>query len=455
MKSIRRGQHLITLMLLLFLAVFGFLIYRLQKDAGFYMSHARNAPLGLVYDRRGDVLYDPNATADQYGEDHFLDISNLIGDDAGQMTNTLVANNKAALTNYSFLLGEQADGKAAVYTTLDHDVNRAVYDAFGKKNGCAVAYNYVTGEIYVCFSKPSIDILDGYENIDTLESGSMLCKVFYPTVPGSTMKVLTTVAALEHMGYDGLMSRSFSCSGTYTDLGGDDIRCHQRSGHGQQDVVKAFENSCNPFFAQLVEDPGWSLDDIMETYRAMGVRINGEGEAQSMDVDGISAFTASTVLTDKTDFNTQWGCMGQGKTLVSPLQMMVWQSAVANADGRTTAPYLIARTTDVSGNESYTASTSRSEAMLTAESAAHMREIMLTNGRDRYSALLPGTTVGVKSGTAQVDNGASENSLLTGFVDDPAFPVAFCIVIEDRVGGEVSNTDIAGKLLQTLKASLA
>ena len=454
MKSIRRGQHLITLMLLLFLAVFGFLIYRLQRDAGFYISHARNTPLGLVYDRRGDVLFDPNATAELYGADHFLDIGNLIGDDAGQMTNTLVANNKAALTNYSFVLGEQTNGQAAVYTSLDHETNRAVYDAFGQKNGCAVAYNYVTGALYVCFSKPSVNIRDGYANIESLGSGSLLCKVFYPTVPGSTMKILTTVAALEHMGYDGLMARSYSCSGTYTNLGGDDIRCHQRSGHGQQDVVKAFENSCNPFFAQLVEDPGWSLGDIEETYRAMGVRINGEGEAQTLDVDGISAFTASTELTDKTDFNTQWGCMGQGKTLVSPLQMMAWQSAVANADGRMTAPYLIARTTDVSGTETYTAAAARTEPMFSAESAAHMREIMLTNGRDRYSSLLPGTAVGVKSGTAQVDNGANEDSLLTGFVDDPAFPVAFCIVIEDRVGGEVSTSDIAGKLLQTLKAAL-
>lgn len=451
MKSIRRGQHLITVMLLVFLAAFGFLIYRLQRDAGFYMSHANKTPLGYVYDRNGDVLFDPEASAETYGANYFVDIGNLIGDDSQQMTNTLVAQNKALLTNYSFILGEQADGKAAIYTTLDHNVNRQVYDAFGSKNGSAVAYNYKTGEIYVCFSRPSVNILNHYTDIETLESGSMLCAVFYPTVPGSTQKISTTIAALETMGYDSLKAKSYTCSGTYTNLSGEVIKCHKSSGHGTQNIAEAFANSCNPFFAQLVEDMGWTLADIEEIYRNMGYLVNAEGTQEHLDVNGISAYTASTVLTDKTDFNTQWGCMGQGMTLVSPLQLMVWQSAIANQNGISTMPCLIDYTTKVNGEITNEAQPRYGNEMFSAESAAYVRDIMLENGRKNYSSLLPGTDVGVKSGTAQVEHGAKENSLLTGFVDDPELPVAFCIEVEDNNGNSAFVKEIAAKLLQGLK----
>ncbi|MBR1553897.1 MAG: ABC transporter permease [Oscillospiraceae bacterium] len=453
MKSIRRVQKLMTAMLLIFLGAFAFLIYRLQSEAGFYISNASNVSLGFVYDRNGDVLFDPDADAQVYGSDYFLDIGNLIGDDSGQMSNTLVAKNIGKLANFSFMLGEVEDGKSAIYATLDHKANRDVYDAFGNKDGCAVAYNYQTGEIYICLSKPSVNILNHYEDLDELKTGSLMCKVFYPTVPGSMQKISTTISALESMGYDTLMQKRYTCEGIYTNLGGKDIKCHLATGHGEQDITKAFANSCNPFFAQLVEDVNLPLYDIQKTYEKMGYLVNGNGNQKYLNINGISAFTASTTLTDKTDFNTQWGCMGQGETLVSPLQMMVWQSAVANQSGIATNPYLISYITKVSGTVTGQAETSFGSQMFSAETAAHIREIMLENGKNNYSTLLTGTAVGVKSGTAQVENGNKENSLLTGFVDDPSFPIAFCIQIDDRVKGEITTSDIAKVMLQSLHES--
>ena len=78
---------------------------------------------------------------------------------------------------------------------------------------------------------------------------------------------------------------------------------------------------------------------------------------------------------------------------------------------------------------------------------------MLDNGRKNYAGLLPGSDVGVKSGTAQIGNEKTENSLLVGFVDDESFPIAFCIEIDNRVTGEVSTNDIAKVLLKNLHES--
>lgn len=454
MKSIRRAQNLITLILLAFLVGMGILVYKLQTEASFYISNGSHIAMGYVYDRNGEILFDPDASKEDYPDDWFLDVGNFIGDNSRQMTNTLVAQNKKLLANFSFMLGEQKDGKAAIYCTLDHAVNRKVYDRFGDKNGCAVAYNYKTGEIYVCLSKPSINILDGYENVEELEEGSLLCKVFYGTVPGSTQKVSTLAAALESMGYDALMERSFNCEGVYDNNSGQQIVCHRESGHGWQDVSEAFANSCNPFFAQLVEDSELPLDDIIKTYRNMGYSVNEASEQTEIEINGISSFSAATTLTDKDSFNTQWGCMGQGETLVSPLQLMLWESAIANSSGVQTMPYFIQYTTKVKGETANTAVTRHGRQMFSAETADSIRSIMLENGANHYSELLPGTTVGVKSGTAEVKDGEEENSLLVGFVDDAEFPVAFCVVIEDRHSGEVSTSDIVSTMLQELQQSL-
>lgn len=454
MKSIRRAQRLITLMMLAFLTGMGILIYKLQSEAAFYISHSANVSLGCVYDRNGDVLFDPDASRDTYSDSHFLDVGNFIGDDSKQMTNTLVMKNKDMLTNFSFMLGVQQNGRAGMNTTLDHDVNRKVYDAFGSKDGCAVAYNYVTGEIYVCLSKPSINILNKYKDIESLAEGSMLCKVFHPTVPGSTQKIFTTIAALEQMGEEKLSEKQFNCTGSYVNKEGKTIKCHEEKGHGMQDISEAFANSCNPYFAQLVEDPDLPLSMIEKVYKKLGYDVNDSGETELL-VNNISSFTASTTLTDPNEFHTQWSCMGQGETLVSPLQLMVWQSAIANESGAVTMPYLIANATKVNGDLTAAAKTETGSRMFTEKSASAMRTIMLENGADNYASLLPGTTVGVKSGTAQIGNEKTENSLLAGFTDDPEFPVAFCIVIENRHSGEVSTSKIASVLLQELKASLA
>lgn len=298
----------------------------------------------------------------------------------------------------------------------------------------------------MCVSKPSVNILDNYSNISELPDGSLICKAFYETTPGSTQKIATTAAALETFGYDGLMSKTYTCNGIYTTKYNQQIKCHDLNGHGTQNIVQGFENSCNPFFAQLVQD--MPLDNIIQTYTRMGIAVN-DTKMQKIQFDGLSSFSASTKLTDTSDFDTMWSCMGQSEALASPLQMMLWESAIANASGKVTEPYLIDHTTNVTGSTKYEAKTTYGENnIFSAEVASQIKQIMRQNGQERYSSI--GYPVGVKSGTAQVQNGASENSLLVGFNDDPNLPIAFCVVIEDRVSGEISTSDIVSTMLNAL-----
>ena len=274
MKSILRGRRLVTLMLLLFLAGMVVLVVRIQLEASFYISQSGKPCYGMVYDREGDVLFDGINGYSGYESGHFADIGSLIGDTSGQMTNTLVARNLELLTNYSFTTGMRRDGKSAITTTLDHAANQATYKAFGKKDGIAIAYNYKTGEMLVNVSKPCVDVAKGYGDISNFPEGSLLCKAFYGTVPGSTQKVSTVIAATEILGAEQLESLSYSCGGSYLNDRHQSINCHKSSGHGQQDIIQAFANSCNPFFAQLLERSGMPLDRIISVYRGMGYAVN-------------------------------------------------------------------------------------------------------------------------------------------------------------------------------------
>lgn len=452
MKSIRRTQHIISIIAFLFIAGMALLVYKLNREASFYMMNSDERSLGNVYDRSGDMLFDGSGKG-SYPDNYFIDVGNLIGDDKGQMSNTLVARNLEKLNNYSFSGGlVDNGGKAAIYTTLDHAANRAVYNAYGYMEGCVTAYNYKTGEILVCTSLPSIDVTKGYADIESFKSGTLISKNLYGTVPGSTQKVSTLISAIEIMGSDRLLSKSFTCTGKYTNKTGDDIDCHNIYGHGTQNIQEALENSCNPFFAQLIEDSDLPLDRLKAQYEKLGYALNG-ADSGYITIDGIECETASTTLENSYEFKTQWGCIGQGDTLVSPVQLMMWQSAIANGTGKMTMPYLIDHVTDVKGNVTESARSRFSKQLFSENTASSMKQLLLTNGADRYSYSIPGYKLAVKSGTAQVDEGNTENSLLTGFVDDPQFPIAFCILLENKNSGSLTTEQIAQVLLDNLKAN--
>ena len=449
MKSIKRCQHIITLFLSIFLVGMVVLVIKINREASFYMMNSDDHRLGMVYDRKGDVLFDGSGSGD-YPDGYFIDVGNLIGDDKGQMENTLVAQNIGYLNNYSFSEGlVEKGGKAAIYTTLDHNANRAAYNAYMGAKGCAVAYNYKTGELLVCTSLPSLDVTRGYDNIESMESGTLMSKAMYRTVPGSTQKVSTVISALEIMGRERLFSKTYNCTGSFMNAEGKNIDCHQSWGHGDQNIQQAIENSCNPYFAQLIQDPDMPLERVKSQYTKLGYAINGE-DVKYFDIDGIQCERASTTLTNSGDFITQWGCIGQGDTLVSPMQLMMWQSAIANGTGKMTMPHLIDKVTDVSGKVKKTAETEYSKQLFAPSTASTVKQILKTNGANNYQWSVPGYDIGIKSGTAQVKDGDEENALLVGFVDDEAHPIAFCVVLENKFSTPVSAEQILTTMLDSL-----
>lgn len=449
--SMRRAGKGTAILLFAFICGLIYLAYVLITQSAFYMAKSGSTTYGKVYDRTGDVLFDGTQPLSSYGYGHFADVGNLIGDTSGQMSNTIVARNIGDLANYSFTYGT-GGGTASLETTLLHSANKAVFNAFQNKNGTAIAYNWKTGEVMVCVSRPCVDIAQGYENLASMPSGSLLCKAFYPVVPGSTQKVSTLLAAYQYAGIDRINALEYSCAGSWVNAEGDAINCHQDYGHGTQLLADAFANSCNPYFAQLVQSGTVPLSAIISGYTRMGYAVN-DAKAASMELNGIVIAPASTTLTDKNQFETQWGALGQGKTLVSPYQLMLWQGAIANGTGSAVKPYLLTSKTSADRTVTELAVTETTQQMFTPEAAKGVQDVMVQNAANRYAGNLSGYTCGVKSGTAQVKDGEKEyeNSLLAGFCLDENCPIAFCIMIEERESWDVTTAQIARVLLDSLK----
>ena len=85
---------------------------------------------------------------------------------------------------------------------------------------------------------------------DTLQNMQWRNKAINDTFqPGSTFKILTLAMALEENKVK--MSDTFNCPG-YVVIAGAKITCSPRApGHGHQDLITAFANSCNPAFINI------------------------------------------------------------------------------------------------------------------------------------------------------------------------------------------------------------
>ncbi len=453
-RSVLRAGHATSLLIVLFLAALGYLTYTLLTEASYYVAMSGTADYGIVYDRTGDVLFDGSRPLEEYPAGQFADVGNFIGDTSGQMTNTLVSRNLADLTNYSFMLGA-SEGNASLETTLLHSANRAVFEAMGEKEGTVIACNWKTGELLVCVSKPCVDIAEGYADLANMPSGSLLCKAFYPMVPGSTQKVSTLIAAYETCGVEQINAMEYGCSGSWLNAKRQRINCHKEQGHGAQTLIQAFANSCNPYFAQLVQSEQLPLSGVIETFTQMGYSVNGE-KANSLSMDGITASPATITLADPKDFDTQWSCLGQGDTLISPYQLMIWQTAIAAGNGKAVQPYVISAKTNAEGDRTEHTVQRTAEQLFSAQTAQAVRDVMTQNAAAYYSDTLGSYVCGVKSGTAQIiDHGEEyENSLLVGFSMQDTCPVAFCILIEKRNAGELTTASLAKVLLDALQGMI-
>ncbi|MFD9024765.1 peptidoglycan D,D-transpeptidase FtsI family protein [Streptomyces parvulus] len=356
--------------------------------------------------------------------------------------------------------GKKREG-GNVVTTLNSAAQKAAYDGLKKQGakGAVVALEPSTGKILSMASYPSYDPtaiagsndaageawnkLQKKNNPDDPMLNRALREV-YP--PGSTFKVLTAAAALEHGKVDSADEKTdsplpWTMPGTSTELKNEgNIPCENAT------LREALRVSCNTVFGKLGYDVG--NEQMLETAKKFGFT-----EEQFVPVRS----SASVFSDDMNDSQVALSSIGQFNTAATPLQMAMVTSAIAN-NGTLMKPYMV---DELQAPNLDTIEKTDPEEMsepLSADNAQILQSMMETVVEDGTgtNAQIDGVTVGGKTGTAQhgVDNSENPYAWFISYAkgEDGSAPVAVAVVIEDEnaVRDDISGGGLAAPIAKNV-----
>ncbi len=396
---------------------------------------------GAIYDRNGVPLAYTQDGERKYAADGDMRraVSHVVGDSYGK---SLGAETYLAKYLYGYDQGvldkvaSAASGSKGgdVYLTIDADLSQYIYNNM-EFDGSVVVMDYKTGEILASVSVPTFDPYKIKDDED--ETGSKYLdratQGRYP--PGSTMKIVTTAAALEN----GKTDLVIECDAEEV-IDGQRITCPSERGHGTVDFTKAFEKSCNIYYAKLAVELGKSR--MLQA--AEGFMFN-----RPFNLPDFTLYRSSFEVSDS-DGDLAWAGIGQYKDLVTPMHDMLFSASVANG-GTMMQPKMLLDVTygNKSGYRYATDTITRAMDSATAEKIKELMKGTVQQGT-ATSAQLGSVTVAGKTGTAEYyeDGGIKNHSWFTGFIEDEQHPLAIAVILEGAGFGSRYATPLAAKVLQ-------
>ena len=421
MKKVKRratAALLIAALLVVGLAVY---LVRLADDGGAWASYfSGGTPGGTILDRNGVVLYSSDEDGYSFAEDWSTRVScyHLLGDPNGNVRTGALRQFRDRLAGYSFLEG--ATSGKTISLSVDSTLNVTAYSALAGRSGAVMLMDYTTGEVLCMVSSPG----DDPENPSSEPAdGTYLNKCLSSSfTPGSVFKLVTLAAAIDNI--PDLFERSLWCEGEMI-VDGALLTC--TGSHGSQTIEQALANSCNCAFGTLALELG---PELMAEY------AEKLGMTASLQLDGMDVLPGSFTKGGAGSVGLAWSGVGQYEDLVCPYAMLRYVSAIANG-GLVYEPTLLGH-----------GSLDRETELLSAETAQRIAEMMNYNVQNAYGSwVFPGLDVSAKTGTAEVGDGTS-HAWMTGFLNDPAHPYAFVVILEHAGGGLANAGPVANAVLQ-------
>lgn len=421
MKKVKRratAALLIAALLVVGLAVY---LVRLADDGGAWASYfSGGTPGGTILDRNGVVLYSSDEDGYSFAEDWSTRVScyHLLGDPNGNVRTGALRQFRDRLAGYSFVEG--ATSGKTISLSVDSTLNVRAYSALAGRSGAVMLMDYTTGEVLCMVSSPG----DDPENPSSEPAdGTYLNKCLSSSfTPGSVFKLVTLAAAIDNI--PDLFERSLWCEGEMI-VDGALLTC--TGNHGSQTIEQALANSCNCAFGTLALELG---PELMAEY------AEKLGMTASLQLDGMDVLPGSFTKGGAGSVGLAWSGVGQYEDLVCPYAMLRYVSAIANG-GLVYEPTLLGH-----------GSLDRETELLSAETAQRIAEMMNYNVQNAYGSwVFPGLDVSAKTGTAEVGDGTS-HAWMTGFLNDPAHPYAFVVILEHAGGGLANAGPVANAVLQ-------
>jgi peptidoglycan glycosyltransferase len=443
------------------------------------IAASRSVTRGLIKDRDGKVL--ASNKKDAHGESYRVYSSRAFSQVVGYASPLfgragIERSYDAQLTGLSSdpisdalaKFGAQRFDPKDVTLSISSDLQKAAVAALGKRRGAVVMLDPRTGEILALASTPTYDAnaitnpataRDAFAALQADETQPLLPRATLGRyVPGSVFKIVTAIAGLGSGAItpDTTYKQQPAAEKTGLLVQGFRVRDghHPETGNKALDLVDATEVSCNIYYAltglktggdalvKFADRMGFDKALPFDLPTAASQVTNGDGRQPGGFTDDVELANAA---------------YGQGETFVTPLQMALVASTVANG-GELMQPRLV---TSLSSKRSGTLPIGPSvmgriisTVDAKAINAAMVQAVEGDLGRQfTTGAKVPGVTTAGKSGTAELGGTGEPHSWFIGFAPAEQPRVAIAVLVESAGrGGEVA-APIAGDLLTQFFAS--
>ena len=355
----------------------------------------------------------------------------------------------------NLLTGQNRQG-GGVELTLNADMQKAAAEALANRKGAVVALDAKTGSVLAMYSAPTFDpnqlassdagaVSDAFSTLSSDPSNPLLNRAISERyAPGSTFKVLTTIALLEN----GLAEPethlsspvSTTLPGTATEVSNiESSTC----GDGNPTLTEAFARSCNTTFVLASEQlTNQQLTDVTNRF--------GFGRESQIPL----SVTPSVFPADADAAQLAMSSIGQYTVQTTPLQMAQVAQTIAN-EGQMMTPFLINSIVDADNQVVRTTTPTDGGHPISAETASKLRAMMEAVVSQPYGTgttmALPNVSVAAKTGTAETGDGDRANAWAIGFAPADNPQIAFAVLVEgDDTDPTPHGGDVAGPIARAV-----
>lgn len=313
--------------------------------------------------------------------------------------------------------------------TIDNKLQSKAYELLGQNKGSIVLMNPTTGEVYAMASNPVFNpatLRKDWSNIVESEESYLLNRATMGLyTPGSVFKVITATSALK----DDLQNKTFNCTGS-TVIHGYTLNDYGKTAHGNLNLKGALVKSCNVAFGEMGVDIGKEdLKDMAEAYmlnREIPFDLKTSRSQFSKEKMDDAELAATSI--------------GQGKTLITPLNMALVASAIAN-NGEMVKPILVSEVKDHDGEVIKKNSTKTISTVASSQDMNELKNMMseVVKSGTGTNANIRNVSVAGKTGTAENETDKA-HAWFIGFapVEKPKFAVAVILENNGGTGGSVA-----------------
>lgn len=461
-KKMNHKLYVVTIaVFLMFVSMSAFLIWFNMTNKVEFFNNSYNSRQeimaeqnirGSIYSADGQILAYTEILAD--GKEKrvypFEDLfCHTVGyEDYGKSGIELIANYE--LCHSSTSLNEKVNSNISgekipadnVYTTFDTKLQKVADSALGVYQGAIVVTDIKTGRILAMVSKPGFDpnkIKSIFENLEDDDESSILLnrttQGLYP--PGSIFKIVTTLEYLREHDND-LSKYYYQCNGEFR-LNNIKITCFNHQVHGYETYENSVTNSCNSSFANI--GVGLNLENFADTldelffYEELPINLPSSTSSYDLIGDG----TKDAIIQSS---------FGQGKTLVTPLQMNMITCGIANG-GEVMKPQTISQVRANDGSIVKKYNPTVYKRIMTKTESEILTDLMVKVVQTGTAKKLRGLeyTVAGKTGSAEYDSSkVYSHSWFTGFAPAEDPELAVTIIMEEAGTGSSYAVPVAKRI---------